>query len=151
MGKVQELRSLIREFNQKHNVPEIHKLFRETFPKEEFPEAYCMQLGYDGGYSWRLVGNRLTDYMGVPLKEEDIREDVKSYFDDLSGGDFAFGTMVIETSPDIAHQIYTTDGVTWQDDIADFKKNTIEQAVIGGAPMMSSYLALLRSFAGKRK
>lgn len=141
MNKRQEFKVRIREFNKVVGVPLVHDL-----AKKLFPDADLMDMGYDGGYSDVLVGNKLTTYEGVPFKEENVPKDLDEYFKEPE--DVAFGTIQIETKDGKSRQIYHIGyrgGRTkWYDDWYDDNVGNNDQEFIGETIDVIDYLNKLK-------
>lgn len=79
--------------------------------KDMFPEVSFMDMGYEGGYSPRLVDGKLTDYNDKEYDGPDTIEEIINSRD----MDFAFGTVcIMGLDPDdgCATQMYHN-GRTW--------------------------------------
>jgi hypothetical protein len=137
MGKIQELKDRIRKFNADARTEEVQTLALELFPGTE-----VMQMGYGGSYQDCLIGNRLINYAGQIITDENKLALVNDYFEQDLG--YAFGTTSIETQKGDLHQIYTCDGIVWNDDMLN--ANAVSDRIeIGGIDDALDYIKELKA------
>jgi hypothetical protein len=115
MGKVQEVKDRIRQFNNDAVTSAVAQVVLV-----HYPDANVMQMGYNGSYSDTLVGNRFLDYQGNTITDDMIK-DPEIYF--KKDTERAFGTVEFESKKNITYQIYTQDGQIWHCDITDSEGN----------------------------
>ena len=115
MGKVQEVKDRIRQFNNDAVTSAVAQV-----TLEHYPNATVMQMGYSGSYSDTLIGNRFIDYQGKTITD-DMIQDPEIYF--KKDTERAFGTVEFESDQNITYQIYTQDGQIWHCDTTDSEGN----------------------------
>lgn len=90
--------NLITEITELNGVIGANWLFEKI--KEKVPNAYFLDMGYEGGYSPRLVKGVLSDYNGHEYIGPESLDELAT-----PGGEIAFGNIVMEAI-DNCYQLY---------------------------------------------
>lgn len=103
------MEELIRQVKNLNGVMGAPWLFEKI--KKIYPNATFLEMGYEGGYSPRIVNNKLLNYDGTPYSGLVSMQG-------LTRDDYAFGTILIDSlgkdsnEEEIFYQVYH-DGKGW--------------------------------------